>query len=64
MAMRAPPIDCVVNRTYSGTGQRTTYVYWRDGARTEFPTDNPGTHAQALLARAKQLGRPVTDETW
>ena len=62
--MNAPSIDCVVHRHYRDNGQRTTYVYWRDGSRTEFSTNDPGTHAKALLARAAKLNKPVTHEVW
>lgn len=65
-------------RTYSDNGQTTAYVEWVDErgrpGRTEGPMWRHATgpngpqvfysHMQALFARAKREGAPITREHW
>jgi hypothetical protein len=53
-------------RTYSDTGQKTLYVEWSDGARTECEAERAtkSEHMRALLARAQREGVNLEHQTW
>jgi hypothetical protein len=59
-------ITKVYTRTYSDTGQRTTYVEWADTrgkpGRTEGDATN--THMASLIARGQREGIAHTVERW
>lgn len=72
-------IKRVYTRHYTDNGQRTAYVDWADGSRTESTTQRfyqrmPlgkgvhlftfGAHMHALFARAKREGLRMERETW
>lgn len=59
-------ITRVWTRHYTDNDQRTTYVEWSDGSRTECPAAESWTndHMRALLQAAQAAGLVHTTEKW
>jgi hypothetical protein len=59
-------ITRIYTRTYTDSGQVTTYIEWVDNAgergRTEGHDTNP--HMQALIARGQREGVKLETEIW
>lgn len=64
--MTRPTIKRAYLRTYPDSGQRTAYIEWSDGSRTEGCTTGNGTglHMRVLFARAQREGIKIEHETW
>jgi hypothetical protein len=66
MKNRIAKITRIYTRTYSDSGQQTTYIEWIDGSgkagRTEGAAGNP--HMAALISRGEREGVKRKIETW
>lgn len=51
-------------RHYTDNDQRTAYVEWSDGSRTEGNGDTPGVHMLSLFTKAQREGIRIERETW
>jgi hypothetical protein len=66
-----PKIKRVLTRHYTDNDQKTCYVEWSDGSRTEGPAESyhglllpRGAHMGALFDRALREGLSVVREVW
>lgn len=59
-------ISRVYCRHYTDNDQKTFYVEWSNGSRTECPADRAWTnlHFGSLLKRAEREGVKIEAETW
>lgn len=57
---KSPEIESIETVRYRDTGQTVTYVRWFDGGTT-ICSHPLGVHGQALVDRAKFLGKPLTE---
>lgn len=61
-APRGGIITAAYIRHYRDSGQKTAYIEWRDGSRTEGDPNN--AHMLALLSKAHLQGTSIRKEVW